>query len=124
MARTTKPASSDELAAAIVHGIQERKGEKIVQLNLQGVDGAVTDYFIICEAQSSTQIGAIKDSVEDEVKKQLGDKPWHIEGTQNGEWVLVDYVNVVVHIFDPETRDFFNLEGLWADAERKDIKEN
>lgn len=123
MTSTTKPVLSNELAAAIVQGIQEKKGERIVQLNLQGVEGAVTDYFIICEANSSTQINAIKDSIEHEVKKLVGEKPWHIEGTQNGEWVLVDYVNVVAHIFDPEVREFFNLEGLWADAERTDIKE-
>jgi ribosome-associated protein len=122
MANKKKPALSDDLAAAIIFGIQEKKGENIVQLNLRGVDGAVTDYFIICDAQSSTQVNAIKGSIEEETKKQLGEKPWHIEGTQNGEWVLLDYVNVVVHVFDPETRDFFNLEGLWADAERKDIK--
>lgn len=123
MANTTKPVLSDDLADAIIYGIQEKKGENIVQLNLQGLDGAVTDYFIICEANSSTQINAIKDSIEEVVKEKLGEKPWHVEGTQNGEWVLIDYVNVVAHVFDPEKREFFNLEGLWADAERKDIKE-
>ena len=122
MAKTKKTISSVDLAAAAVHGIQELKGENIVQLNLEGIDGAVSDYFIICEAVSSTQINAIKNSIEIEVKKMLGEKPWHIEGTQNGEWVLMDYVNVVVHIFNPETREFFNLEGLWADAKRTDIK--
>ncbi|KAA3642482.1 MAG: ribosome silencing factor [Bacteroidetes bacterium] len=122
MANKIKPVTSDVLAAAIIEGIQEKKGEHIVQLNLQGLDGAVTDYFIICQANSSTQINAIKDSIEVEVQKKLGEKPWHIEGTQNGEWVLLDYVNVVAHILNPEKRDFFNLEGLWADAKRKDIK--
>lgn len=123
MAKKQAPVKSDELAAAVIYGIQEKKGENIVQLNLKEVDGAVSDYFIICEAQSSTQINAIKDSIEEEVRKNTGEKPWHIEGTQNGEWVLLDYVNVVAHVFNPEKREFFDLEGLWADAKRKDIKE-
>lgn len=122
MTKDKKARISDELAAAVIHGIQEKKGENIVQLNLKGLDGAVSDFFIICEAQSSTQVNAIKDSIEIEVKKLVGEKPWHIEGTQNGEWVLLDYVNVVAHIFNPEKRAFFNLEELWADAKRKDIK--
>ena len=122
MTKTSKAVNSDDLAAKVISGIQEKKGENITQLNLQGVDGAVSDYFIICEANSSTQILAIKDSIEEEVRKDLGEKPWHVEGTQNGEWVLLDYVNVVAHIFQPEKREFFNLEGLWADAERNDIE--
>lgn len=121
----TKPSNvvkSDDLAAKVIDSIQEKKGENITQLNLQGVDGAVSEYFVICEANSSTQVMAIKDSIEEEVRKSLGEKPWHIEGTENGEWVLLDYVNVVAHIFLPEKREFFNLEGLWADAERNDIE--
>ncbi len=122
MTKTSKAVDSDDLAAKVIYGIQEKKGENITQLNLRGVDGAVSDYFIICEANSSTQILAIKDSIEEEVRKGLGEKPWHVEGTQNGEWVLLDYVNVVAHIFQPEKRLFFNLEELWADAERNDIE--
>ena len=122
MSKTKKTKNSDELTELIVKGIQEKKGENIVQLNLKGVDGAVTDYFIICEANSSTQIGAIKDSIEEEVRKALGEKPWHVEGTSNLEWVLLDYVNVVAHIFNKEKREYFDLEGLWADAEIKEIE--
>lgn len=122
MSKTKKTNNSDELTELIVKGIQEKKGENIVQLNLKGVDGAVTDYFIICEANSSTQIGAIKDSIEEEVRKALGEKPWHVEGTSNLEWVLLDYVNVVAHIFNKEKREYFDLEGLWADAEIKEIE--
>lgn len=122
MSKTKKTNNSDELTELIVKGIQEKKGENIVQLNLKGADGAVTDYFIICEANSSTQIGAIKDSIEEEVRKALGEKPWHVEGTSNLEWVLLDYVNVVAHIFNKEKREYFDLEGLWADAEIKEIE--
>jgi len=124
MIKTKKEVQSDELTAIIINGIQEKKGEKIVQLNLKGVDGAVTDYFVVCEAKSTTQIEAIKRSIEEEVRKACGEKPWHIEGTQNSEWVLMDYVNVVVHIFQPEIREFFDIEGLWADAEVKKIEED
>lgn len=122
MNRTKKQVQSDELTALVVKGIQEKKGEKIVKMNLKGVDGAVTDYFIVCEARSTTQIDAIKNSIEEEVRKASGEKPWHVEGTENSEWVLMDYVNVVAHIFQPEKREFFNIEGLWADAEIKEIK--
>lgn len=121
MSKEKKQLKTDELTALIVKGIQEKKGENIVQMDLKGVDGAVTDYFIICEAKSSTQVNAIKDSIEEEVRKASGEKPWHTEGTQNLEWVLIDYVNVVAHIFIPEKREFFNLEGLWADAKTTTI---
>ncbi|MEQ8910608.1 MAG: ribosome silencing factor [Vicingaceae bacterium] len=122
MAKKKKALKSDELSAQIVKGIQEKKGENIVLLDLTGVDGAVTDYFVICEANSSTQIGAIRDSIEEEVRKSSGEKPWHVEGTSNLEWVLLDYVDVVAHVFNPEKRAYFNLEGLWADADIKEIE--
>jgi len=121
MVKNKKQLKSDELTALIVEGIKEKKGENIVQLNLKGLDGAITDYFVICEANSSTQIDAIKDSIEDTVRKKIGEKPWHTEGTTNLEWVLLDYVDVVAHIFDRETRSHFDLEGLWADAKMTEI---
>ena len=122
MAKANKQLSADELAEIIVKGIQEKKGENIVQLDLRGLDGAVTDYFIVCEANSSTQVGAIADSIEKEVRETCGEKPWHKEGTENLEWVLLDYVNVVAHIFQPEKREFYNIEELWADAKIKEIR--
>ena len=123
MSKTKKANNSDELTDLIVKGIQDKKGENIVLMDLRKVDGAVTDYFIICEANSTPQIDAIKDSVEEIVRKSIGEKPWHIEGTSNLEWVLLDYVNVVVHIFNKEKREYFDLEGLWADAQIKEIGE-
>jgi ribosome-associated protein len=124
MSKNTKSIKSDELSALIIKGIQEKKGENIVQLKLKEVEGAITDYFVICEANSSTQVDAIKDSIEEEVRKAVGEKPWHVEGTSNLEWVLLDYVDVVAHVFQPEKRAYFNLEALWADAELKRIEAN
>jgi len=121
MGKSKKQIKSDDLTDIIVEGIKDKKGENIVQMNLIGLDGAVTDYFIICEANSSTQIGAIKDSIEEVVLKRAGEKPWHVEGTTNLEWVLLDYVNVVTHIFNRESRSHFDLEGLWADAKVTEI---
>jgi len=123
MSKTKRQVESDELTDIIVKGILEKKGENIVKLDLKGLDGAITDHFVICEANSSTQIDAIKDSIEDVVRKETGEKPWHVEGTSNLEWVLLDYVNVVAHIFDREKRAHFDLEGLWADAKVTEIKE-
>ncbi len=114
--------NADELTALIVKGIQEKKGENIVQLDLRGLDGAVTDFYVVCEASSTTQVGAIADSIEKEVREMSGEKPWHVEGTDNLEWVLLDYVNVVAHVFQPDKREFFNIEELWADAKIKEIR--
>ena len=105
------------LANAIVEGILEVKGRNISVLNLQDVHNRVCDYFIICQADSSTQVNAIAGSVEVMVKKLTGERPYRKEGFENSEWILVDYVTVVVHIFQTEVRNFYNLESLWADAE-------
>lgn len=122
MGKTGKNGSSSaKLSNLIIKGIKEKKGRNITEMDLKGVDGAVTDYFIICEANTTTQIGAIRDSIEEEVRLGLNEKPWHIEGTTNLEWVLLDYVNVVAHIFQPDKRAFYNVEGLWADARIKNI---
>ena len=114
-------ATAEELSKVIIEAIQDKKGSNITLMDLRELGGAVTDYFIICEGNSTPQIDAVKDSVEKMVREQLGEKPWHIEGTNNMEWVLVDYVNVVVHIFNKEKRDFYNLEGLWADAKVTEV---
>lgn len=122
MTTVKKQLPTEELTKLVVKGIQEKKGENIVTLDLRGLDGAVTDFYIVCEATSTTQVGAIADSIEKEVRDACGDKPWHVEGTENLEWVLLDYVNVVAHVFQPEKREFFNIEALWADAKIKEIR--
>ncbi|MDQ3193019.1 MAG: ribosome silencing factor [Bacteroidota bacterium] len=109
------------LAEIAVKGMQEKKAKDIVCLDLRKVHNAVSDFFIICHGDSNTQVDAIAGSVEHEIKKALGEGPWHREGFENAEWILLDYVNVVVHVFQKEHRDFYRLEALWADAETKAI---
>jgi ribosome-associated protein len=109
------------LIDSIVDGIQEVKGKDITILDLKGIPNAVTDYFIICTGESSTQVDAISHSIVRETRKKLKEKPWHQEGNTNSEWILLDYVNIVVHVFYKEVRSFYNLERLWADAKRNDI---
>lgn len=117
-----KQTSATELIRYAVKGIEEKKGADVVCINLKKIPNSACDYFVICEGSSRTQVQAIADSVEEFVKKNTGDHPWHVEGRQNAEWVLIDYVDVAVHIFQPEARSHYNLENLWADAEKKEIK--
>jgi ribosome-associated protein len=109
------------LAEIAVKGMQEKKAKEIVCMDLRNVNNSVTDYFVICHGDSNTQVDAIADSVEAEIKKATGEKPWHREGFENAEWILLDYVNVVVHVFQKTQRDFYRLEALWADAETEII---
>jgi ribosome-associated protein len=95
----------------------EKKGVDVIILDLRKVKSAVTDFFVICSGNSDTQVDAITDSVEEEVYKRLGQDPWHKEGKENREWILLDYVDVVVHVFKKDRRQFFALEDLWGDAE-------
>lgn len=118
-----KPAKSavQLLADAVVDGILEKKGKNITVMNLQSIHNRVCDYFIICQADSNTQVNAIAGSIEESVRKQTGEKPYRSEGFENSEWILIDYVTVVVHVFQSHIRDFYNLESLWADAETTEI---
>ncbi len=113
---TKKQASADELIAFIIKGIDDVKGENIQLLDLRNIENTVCDYFIICSGNSNTQVNAISGSVQKVVSKEIKDKPWHVEGETNAEWVLMDYVNVVVHIFQKHVRDFYDIESLWGDA--------
>ena len=112
-ARLTK---ASKLYKTIIRAIQDKKGENIVSLDLRKIPEAVADFFVICEAGNQPQIRAITDNVEDEVKKKLGELPHRLEGKQNLQWVLIDYINIVVHIMTPETRKFYRLEEMWSDA--------
>ncbi|MCJ8211750.1 ribosome silencing factor [Mucilaginibacter sp. RS28] len=105
-----------------IHGIQEKKGNEIVRLDLKNVFSSVSDYFVICHADSSTQVKAIADSVEEEIYKELHQQPWRKEGFENAEWILLDYIDVVVHIFRTDKREFYGVEDLWGDAEIKYYK--
>jgi ribosome-associated protein len=111
-----KKISKDELLVNIIKGIEEVKGNDIDILDLREIDNTVCDYFIICNGNSNTQVNAIVNSVQKTVSKELKDKPWHVEGSDNAEWVLMDYVDIVVHVFQKHVREFYNIEGLWGDA--------
>lgn len=106
----------EKLIQTIVSAIEDKKGKEIVSLDLTGFEGAITSHFVICNADSTTQVAAIADGIEEKVLEELGEKPWRIEGQQNALWIAVDYVDVVVHIFQTEMRSFYKLEELWADA--------
>ncbi len=109
-------ASADELIALIIAGIEEVKGIDINLLDLREIENTVCDYFVICNGTSNTHVNAIVSSIQKTVSKSIKDKPWHIEGADNAEWVLMDYVNVVVHVFQKHAREFYDIEGLWGDA--------
>ncbi len=114
--------STEQLVEAIVEGIQEKKGTNISILDMRKIDGSICQFFVLCDGDSNTQVNAIGESVDDYVREKINDKPFHIEGKQNAEWILLDYVDVVVHVFQRPIRSFYNLEGLWADAKRTDIE--
>lgn len=123
--RTTKPkivkAEAEQLVDAIVFGMEEVKAHNIVVMDLRKVPNALSDFFVVCHGTSNTQVQAIADSVEKETFRLLQDEPAHSEGTRNATWILMDYVNVIVHIFNKDARDFYALEDLWADASVKRI---
>ena len=108
---------NSKIFKTIIKAIQEKKGEDIVSLDLRKIHEAVADFFVICQANNQPQIRAITDFVEEEVKKKCGELPFHYEGKQNMQWVIIDYVNIVVHIMMPEQRKFYKLEEMWSDAE-------
>jgi ribosome-associated protein len=100
----------------IINAILDKKGSQVVSLDLRKIPEAVADFFIICEASSTVQVRAIADYVEDQLKKVCSEIPHRVEGRSSAQWVLVDYVNIVVHVFHPETRRFYQLEEMWSDA--------
>jgi len=107
---------SSKIIKTIIQAIQDKKGEQIVSLDLRKIPEAVSDFFIICEASNNNQLRAIADNIEKEVKEKCDDTPYKHEGRQAEQWILIDYVNVVIHIMLPEPRKFYNLEELWSDA--------
>jgi ribosome-associated protein len=116
MTNKKEPTTAKQLNKYIVKGIQEKKGTDIVVLDLTETGSSIADFFILCTGNSETQLDAILESVEKEVQEVTGETPWHREGLQNKEWILLDYVDVVVHIFKRDVRSFYSLETLWGDA--------
>lgn len=113
---TKENVNSDALITTILEGIEDVKGKAIKILDLRDIENTVCDYFIICEGNSNTQVNAIVNAVQKKVSKTLKEHPWHVEGSDNAEWVLMDYVNVVVHVFQKHIRQYYDIEGLWGDA--------
>ena len=122
--RTAKKKGSEHLADSVITGMQEKKGKEIVSIDIRKFKNSFTDFFIICHAESHTHVQAIADSVEEIVFKLSGETPAHKEGKANAEWILMDYINVVVHIFRKDKRDFYGVERLWADATVRTIAVN
>lgn len=121
---TKKNTNNDDLLALIIKGIEDVKGNDINILDLRKIENTVCDYFVICNGNSNTQVNAIVGSVQKVVSKELKEKPWHVEGEQNGEWVLMDYVSIVVHVFQKHIREYYNIESLWGDAKITTIDTN
>jgi ribosome-associated protein len=112
----TRLTKNSKILKTIIHAIQEKKGENIVSLDLRKIPEAVADFFVICEATNNTQLKAIADFIEEDVKLKCGEPPYKHEGRQAQQWILIDYVNVVVHVMLPEPRKFYRLEEMWSDA--------
>ena len=121
---TKKNTNNDDLLAHIIKGIEDVKGNDINILDLREIENTVCDYFVICNGNSNTQVNAIIGSIQKVVSKELKEKPWHVEGEQNGEWVLMDYVSIVVHVFQKHIREYYNIESLWGDAKITTIDTN
>ena len=121
MSKQTKDNDSKILCDTIVEGMQETKAQNIVILDLREITTAVCDYFVICSGESTTQVDGISSTVMRHTRQELSEKPWSIEGKNTSEWILMDYVSVVAHVFYKETREFYDLEDLWADAVRTDV---
>ncbi len=112
----TRLTKQSKLYKSVIKAIKQKKGEQIISLDLRKIPEAVADFFIICQATSTTQVKAIADAVEDLVKKECGELPYKHEGQQALQWVLIDYVNLVVHVMQPEARKFYKIEEMWSDA--------
>jgi len=114
---------SEKLNHLIVEGIRDKKGKNIIQLDLRKLGDAPADFFIICEGDSNTHVKAISDSIYKKVKEEMHTMPSHTEGSTTAKWILMDYFNTVVHVFYPETRQFYEIENLWSDAETTEFAE-
>lgn len=115
---------TDQLITQVIKGIEEVKGEDIAILDLRKLDNTVSDYFIVCSGSSNTQVDAITNSIKKTASKALQDKPFSVEGAENSEWVIMDYINLVVHVFQKQIREYYAIEDLWGDAEITNISTN
>lgn len=123
MAKRASLEDLNELKSAIINAIEDKKGENIVSIHIGKLENSITDYFIICNANSNTQVNAIADGIEKDVREKTRQKPWHSEGRTNSQWIVLDYVSIIVHVFQTPYRDFYKLEQLWADAPTESISQ-
>jgi ribosome-associated protein len=123
MAKRRKADHSEKISQLVVKGMQEKKAGNIVVMDLRKVRNAVADFFVICSGNSDRQLDAIADSIDEQVYKGAKESPWHTEGKNNKEWMLLDYSNVVAHIFNKDKRSFYALDKLWGDAEITEIED-
>lgn len=114
--------TTETLLKIITDAIEDKKGEDIVVIDLRKIDGAITSYFVICSANSPAQVEAVAQQIGDKCRDEAGEKPVGVNGLGNDQWVAIDFVDIIVHIFLPEPREFYDLEHLWEDARRIDIK--
>ena len=121
---TKNTSSPDTLISLIIEGMEDIKGQNISLLDLRKIENTVCDYFIICDGNSNTQVNAIVNSVQKNVSKNIREKPYQIEGIENAEWILMDYVDVVVHVFQKHKREYYDIENLWGDAKITEIETN
>jgi ribosome-associated protein len=112
----SKIISSKKLLSTIIEGIEEKKGKNITSLDFKKIDNAICKYFVICEGDSTTHVAAISHSVEEYTQKKTGEKVWRTAGFENSEWVILDYADIMVHVFQPHVRNYYDIEGLWADC--------
>lgn len=124
MKKTLKKAETEQLIDAIVEGIQRKKGIDLIKIDLTKINHTECKYFIICHGNSNTQVDAIAHSVEQTVEELINEKAWHKDGYRNSMWILLDYADIMVHVFQKESRNFYDLENLWADANIETIKED
>ncbi len=124
MTSKKKTAETAELLKAVLNGISEKKGQNPAVIDLRKTGNSISDYYVVCHGSSNTNVSAIAESVVDEVRIKTGDKPRHLEGKREAEWILVDFFDVVVHVFQEEYRNHYEIEELWADADIKYIEEN
>lgn len=111
-----KKIDAKQIIDTIVDAITDLKGEDISVLDLREIENAFCEYFIICTGNSNTHVAAIAGAIERKVRKEIKERPWHVEGTDNAQWILVDYTNIIVHVFQREYREYYDIEGLWGDA--------
>ena len=116
MAKKPESTEAEKLSMAVVQGMKEKKASDIVIIDLRSINNSVADFFIVCSGNSDTQVEAISQSIEEEVYKINKENPVHVEGKQNKRWMLIDYINVVAHVFQKTERSFYDLENLWGDA--------